>query len=370
LFVIRVLIAHREAVPIALTIAAVSLPAAAVFAWLLPIVRDTASHEPAFEELERALSLYADELDVFSVSSYRLAPEVFTRSGAIAVAALILLPLAALAARRRWASFVLGGSLAVVAVMLLPEIFAGLADFVSLSQARRAAGFLPFAFVFAGGIAVLTRLLGWVVLPVALAAGIGLQLAYPGDFSLRLDDGGPAFVTWFAAAAGTAALVYAIALRGGEPIEARGWLVAAAAALFVVPIGVHATQNWSASDNRNTNPLTTGLVLKLRSEIPAGDVVFSDLETSYRVAAAAPVYIAAAPPAHVADTAENRPYERREDVRAFFGRGASSGDLALPRRYGARWIVVDRDRFTPRFRLPAVYSDERYALYRIPIPSR
>ena len=90
-------------------------------------------------------------------SSFSLAPEVFGRSGAVAVAALVLVPLAGLAWRRRWSSLVLGGSLAVLAVTLTPFLFERLSDAVSLSQSRRAAGFLPFAFAFAGGIAVLVE---------------------------------------------------------------------------------------------------------------------------------------------------------------------------------------------------------------------
>ncbi len=71
--------------------------------------------------------------------------------------------------------------------------------------------------------------------------------------------------------------------------------------------------------------------------------------------------MAAAPPAHVADTRANRPYERRRDVLAFF----RSGSLDIPRRYGARWLVVDRRRFRLRPRLRRVYRDRRYELYRL-----
>ena len=60
--------------------------------------------------------------------------------------------------------------------------------------------------------------------------------------------------------------------------------------------------------------------------MPEGAVVYSDLETSYRIAAEAPVYIAAAPPSHVADTEKNRPYERRAANIEFF----RTGDVAIP----------------------------------------
>jgi len=80
--------------------------------------------------------------------------------------------MAALATRRRWSAYVLGGSLAVFVLTLVPFIFPRFADAVSLSQARREGGFLPFAFALVGGAAVLARVLRWAVLPVAAAAGV------------------------------------------------------------------------------------------------------------------------------------------------------------------------------------------------------
>ena len=99
----------------------------------------------------------------------------------------------------------------------------------------------------------------------------------------------------------------------------------------------------------------------LRTEVPRGAVVFGDTETSFLVAAAAPVYLAAAPPPHVADTTRNRPYDRARDVHRFLRRG----DLAIPRSYGARWILLDRRRTRLRLRLPKVWADSRYVLYRL-----
>ena len=61
--------------------------------------------------------------------------------------------------------------------------------------------------------------------------------------------------------------------------------------------------------------------------MPARAVVYSDLESSYRIAAAAPVYVCNAPPGHVADTKRNRPYVRREQWRRF----NRTGDLGIPR---------------------------------------
>ena len=107
--------------------------------------------------------------------------------------------------------------------------------------------------------------------------------------------------------------------------------------------------------------LGTGLVRALRTDVRPRDVVFSDLATSYRIAGYAPVYVAAAPPAHVADTKENRPYQRRLDAIKFF----RTGNLAIPRRYGAEWIVVARRRFELKLKLPRAYEDSRFVLYRL-----
>ena len=175
-----------------LALVALVVPAALFLLWLRPIVNDTRSVSPDADELRRAFEQYRGQLVVHSDTSYNLAPEVFTRAGAVAIAALLLIPLAGLAARRRWAAYVVGGSLAVFAVMLLPFLFTSLADLVSISQARRAAGFLPFAFAFAGGFGVLARLVGPLLLPLALGAGMFLQIVYPGDFDYVLKDPAPA----------------------------------------------------------------------------------------------------------------------------------------------------------------------------------
>jgi len=89
--------------------------------------------------------------------------------------------------------------------------------------------------------------------------------------------------------------------------------------------------------------------------------VYSDQETSFRIAAYAPVYIAVAPPGHVANTETNRPFERAQEAREFL----RTGDLAIPRRYGAEFLVVDRVRQRRDFELPELYRDPRFVLYRL-----
>ena len=358
--VVRVIWTRRDVVALASGLAAVAVPTALVLLWLRPIVEDTAGHTPREEEVRRALERYARELDVGSLDRYSLAPEVFGRSGAVAVAALVAIPLAAFAARSRWAAFVVGGSLPILALTLAGFWFPAFADLVSLSQARRIAGFLPFAFAFAGGCAVLAGFLRGAALPAGLAAGLWLHLTWPGDFGPRLDHGGPAFATWVALVGGALAIPagFLIQRRWGS-IERRGLYAGLTALLFVLPVAVHGMREWEQPPGPRV-PLTPGLREALQ-DVPEGTIVFSDLETSYRIAALAPVYVAAAPPAHVADTEDNRPYARRRDVMRFL----RTGDLDIPRSYGANWLVVDRRRSFLRPALPLVYADERYLLYRL-----
>ena len=190
-------------------------------------------------------------------------------------------------------------------------------------------------------------------------AGIALQLAYPGEFDYRLEDGGPALVTWFAVVGGAVALVLGLMRRqrsSGRRARrlGRGALRASGRdprRLELEPVRARRREPADARTRRGAARGRAG-----------GDVVYSDLETSYRIAAEAPVYIAAAPPGHVADTEKNRPYERRDGEQRFF----RTGDVAIPRRAGADWLVVDRKRSTWSRRLDSVYRDGRYTLYVLP----
>jgi hypothetical protein len=64
-------------------------------------------------------------------------------------------------------------------------------------------------------------------------------------------------------------------------------------------------------------------------------VVIAPLEMSYEIVADAPVYVVAAPLAHVADTRANQPVQRIRAVDLWL----RTGDPAIPRRYGATWAV-------------------------------
>ena len=356
--VLRVLWEREDLRAGSLALTALVVPAALFLLWLRPIVRETRSVSPDADEVRRAFAQYVGQLEIHSNTSYNLAPEVFTRAGAVAIAALLLIPLAGLAARRRWAAYVVGGSLAVFAAMLIPILFTSLADLVSISQARRAAGFLPFAFAFAGGMGVLAKLVGPILLPLMLGAGMFLQIVYPGDFDYALRTPAPAWIVWLSVA-GTLAAVVVGFVRRRPPLE-KGAALAAAA--FLTPVIAGGLLDLRSPALPEIATITNGLVDAARDDVPVGAIVYSDPETSFRLAAFAPVYIAVAPPGHVADTEKNRPYERARDARRFL----ATGDLSIARRYRAEYVVLDGLRTRRRLDLPVVYRDERFTVYRLP----
>jgi hypothetical protein len=356
--VVRVLWERKDVVTGMVALAALVVPAALFLLWLRPIVNDTRSVSPDTAEVHRAFEQYGGQLVVHSDTSYNLAPEVFTRAGAVAIVALLLVPLGGFAARRRWAAYVVGGSLAVFAAMLLPLLFTSLADLVSISQARRAAGFLPFAFAFAGGMGVLMRLAGPSLIPLALGAGMFLQIVYPGDFEYVLKNPGPTWITWFSVVGALATLALGLVRR--RPALEKGAALAAAA--FLTPVIGGGLLDLRPTPLPELATISDGLVGAVRADVAAGEIVYSDPETSFRLAAFAPVYIAVAPPGHVADTKENRPYERARAARRFL----RTGDLPIPRAFGADYVVLDRVRTRLALDLPVLYRDGRFTLYRLP----
>ncbi len=337
---------------------ALAVPAALFMLWLVPIVSETVSVSPSQAEVERAFDQYAGQLDVRSPTSYSLAPEVFTRRGAVAIAALLLIVLAPFAARRRWSAYVVGGSLAVFAVTLIPPLFTLVSDVTSISQARRLASFLPFAFAFAGGFGVLSRIVGPLLPSIALVAGAVLQFAFPGDFSYVLDDPGPAWVVWVAVVGAAVGLVVGLVRKGPTLESVAGF----AAGLFLLPVVAVGIVRWTPEDPPPASLLSPGLVDAVRAQVPPRSIVYSDQETSFRIGAAAPVYIAVAPPGHVANTETNRPFERADDARRFL----RTGDLSIPESYDADYLVVDRLKMRRDLGLQELYRDPRFVLYRMP----
>jgi hypothetical protein len=185
------------------------------------------------------------------------------------------------------------------------------------------------------------------------------QIAFAGDFG-PLERGGPAWATWLALIGGAIAVV--VGLRRERRAEARTPVVACAVLLFCLPVAVHGFRDWTPAASHDPHALTPGLLHALETTVPKRAIVFSDLETSYRISAFVPVYVAAAPPAHVADTPANRPSARRLAVNRYF----STGDISIVTGYHAAWLVVDKRRFHVRAPWPLVYEDQRYALYHRP----
>jgi len=357
---------RRGVAGIACSLAALLVPFAGYTLWILPVLNSTVARGE--KDRARAIAHYAGQIDP-SGDGYRLAPEAIARGGAVVVAALLAVPLAVLAARRLWAALVLGGTLAVLAVVLWPALFTPLADATSLSQGRRLAIFLPLSFALAGA-ALLAGRLRLAGVAAALAAGIVLQAVYPGEFAYRLGEGGPGWAVWVALFGGAAAFAAGALLQRHGPDPTRWGALAAIA--FVLPIAVTGLADVEKDDRPDPYALTPGLVQEL-GKIERRRVVLSNLETSYRIGAYATLYVAANPPAHVARTKLNRPYQRRRDVIRFFFRedvGPTERFLILE-EYIAHAVVVDKTRRYPakffRF-LYRAYEDERYILYLVHPP--
>jgi TRAP-type C4-dicarboxylate transport system permease small subunit len=348
----------------ALVLGAILVPFGLVLILLFPVVRGTRVVAPSagdrVAELHRNSSNFTSLGDWFGYS-----PSAIAREGPVVVAGLLAVPLAGFAARRLWAALVLGGSLAVLTVLLAPPLFTALSDAFSVSQSRRLAGFLPIAFAVTGGCVVVARLRA---LGVALAAGAGvaLVLLYPGEFTRRVEEGGPEWTVAVAVAGGLVALVAGVLLRPRGP-SAGVWTVAVALA-FVVPVAV---AGFSAVQRVGMmSELTPGIITAVRAQTAPGDVVFSDLNTAFEIAGFAPVYINAAPLGNVADTTKNRPRLRAADSRRFFNRRSltDAGRRAILDRYGAGWVLVDKERTRPDDflrTLRIVFQDGRYVLYRV-----
>jgi len=310
---------------------AAAVPIGAALLWLRPLLRETNTHDPNASTRANELVQYKSQLVVHGLHDFRLAAEVPGRTGAVAVASLVLVPVVALALPRLYAVFVLGGTVIVLLLMEVPWLFVHLSDSVSLSQSRRAAGFVPFAFAFAAGLALVVR--RRVLVPFALVAGIGLQRVWPGDFGYGLRHGGPAAATWIALVGGAVALVVGLALR--RRVEPRFGLGAAAAVAFVLPVLVHAAWHWSPIQPTDPNALSPRLIHSLRTKVPKGSIVIAPISTSYEIEAVAPLYVVAAPLTHVANTRANDPVGRFRAVR----RWVRTNDPSIPRRYGATWAI-------------------------------
>jgi hypothetical protein len=351
------------------------LPMTLAFLWLEPVVKQTIPVSPGPKQLAHNLHHYSADLVVHSISRYSLAPGRIDRNGSVAVAALLLVPLAFFARRRRWSALVLGAAVAILGIELWPLVFPHFSDAVSLSQSRRASGFIPFAVALAGGAAIISRFSRTLAIVSGLVLGIWLQVAYTGDFGLRTPVSEPAWVVWFALYGGIAALVIGAFLawwrRDGviTATRQRGVTTATAILLFVLPVVAHGFSYWSPTTARDGAALTPGLIHFLQRDVPARSVVLADLSTSYRATAFAPVYVVAVPPTHAANTRPNQLRRRRLAVLRFIAHPT----LAVVETWRAQWIVLTR---TEQKRLGAIesaglrraYADDRFVVFRTAVP--
>lgn len=354
---------RRGAAGITAALPALLVPFVGYTIWILPVLNSTIAR--GADDRARAIEHYRGQLDVAG-DAIRLAPDAIARGGPAVVLGLLAVPLAALAGRRLWSALVLGATVTILLVALVPPLFTPFADAVSVSQGRRLVLFLPLAFAVAA-VAVLAGRFRWLAVGGFLCLGALLQAVYPGQADYSVGEGGPGWAVWLAFVGGILALPAALLLRRDGPDPSR-WAALAACA-FVLPCAVTGLADASRDARPDPHALTPGLVTELRG-LDRREIVFSDLETSYRIAAYAPVRIVAAPPAHVARTKLNKPYMRRDDVIRFFYVESTPPEarLAILERYFASYVVADKTRRWPEAFLGGyerVFEDGRYVLFRV-----
>ena len=359
----RTIMARGEFVPAAIAFGAFSAPMVAVSGALLPIVHKTVSHDPGTTALHAAIAKYPRPARrllrrQLPARARGLRPRRRDRDrGARAAAARGARPAAALVGVR--ARRVARGADGDTDVGALPDLRRPRLDLTGAPRGR-----LP-------AVRVRVRRRRDRADDAARASGCcrsrsgrgsSCELAFPGDFGYRLHDGGPAYVTWTAVLAGSAAFAVAAIVRWPGIARTRGTPRRARRGALR-PTGRRACGGATGRRPRTTRRTTSarGCSPQLKSRTAPGQVVFSDADTDYRIGAYLPVYVANDPPAHVADTTENRPYDRYDDAVKFL----RTGDLSIPRRYGAEWIVINRNRFLTPMPIRPVWQDAKYSLYRL-----
>src|SRR5262249_10278661 len=101
--VARVVLPRTDVRAVGGALGALTAPTALVSLWLLPLARETVSRDPSRATLtgsRHGIAQFPGQVDYFTPHRFRLAPEVIDRRGGVAIAALAVMPLAALAPRR------------------------------------------------------------------------------------------------------------------------------------------------------------------------------------------------------------------------------------------------------------------------------
>jgi hypothetical protein len=358
---------RQEGAKISIGIAAVVLPAALFYLWLIPAaVTATQSFTPVRAEQAKEVAQYRGQIQV-TPGGFRLAPKAVSAGGPVAVVALLAIPLAGLAPRSRWAALSIGGTVPILLLLLVPQLFRPFTEVASISQGRRLVNFLPWSVAFAGGALLLgrARLIGVIV---AIGVGIAVWRLYPGDFSYATTrGGGPPWAVWFALGGSLVALFAGVLRSRWELVRGGGdsWMAVVAAAL-IAPMAIAGLSHVRIS--HASGPLTPGLIAAVRADVPARAVVFALPGTSYEIVAYAPVYVASVLVGHSWDRRE----ERVRDANEFFSPGALLGDQQrILAKYAAEWLVVDAGHAPAHLEslvARRVYMDRSYALFRVAPP--
>ena len=230
--VVRLLVVPEELPTLAIAGSALALGAIVFLAWLFPTVQGTASFTPSGEQVQskqHGFDRYPGQFIVKSDSRFHLNPEVITRAGPVPLAALCLVPLALFAARRRWAALVLGGTLAVLGVLLLDHVFAPFADAVSLVAGAATRRFSPDRVRARQAARPCSR--GWSRTRCCrsrLPRGSRSSGRGRATSATALKEGGPTLPVWIAAGGALLAVGLAVALRSRLPtFERTDWVPAA-----------------------------------------------------------------------------------------------------------------------------------------------
>ena len=342
---------------LAVMLGAVTVPFLLFLIWLFPAADSSAS------TVSRAGEHFVSLVNM-NGSLVSMKADWLTRGGPIVIAALVCIPIAAAAGRTRAAAFIAGTSAAVILILIVPYFFTPFAHVISISQGRRFAFYLPFAFALTGGALVLARF-RWFAVAGALLAGAWLHHVLPGDFKYMLRDPGPGWLAWIAAAG---ALV-AIGLAATRKVNVRygnGWSLAIVIA-FVLPtaaVGAHEIKTYRPEPAR----INDNVVAAVNQYVAQDDVILALPKQAYRLSALAPVYIVAAAGGHGGDTTVNHHAERRLDAKTFFDSKDPAELQAILQRWDPQWILVRKDLPYPREfmqQYTPVYEDKVFALYPI-----
>lgn len=342
---------------------ALALVAATGLAAFAPVLAQLATLDAA-TDAQAARQEFADfqEILVGDVSSYHLRADMLAQFGGLALAGLMCLPLAVLRRREPVAWLLLGAGLFVIGISQLDQLFMAFSSVASVSQSKRLQFAVPHELGLVFGLMLVAhwsaRLWSRRRLAPTIAGG-GLMmgaaaalfvLAWRVDPLPRLNavPDVPAWAVQATLGLLVAALVWmlaelAVRLRSrdrSQPIDPhapvivlqRSGCAALAALLCAAAVGVvvpFVPNLRDAIRERPTSALRAYDLADLDGEVidavrraASGTVVVAPPSISLRIAAVAPVYVAVAPPRHVAGTSENRREERIESARILYGKHA------------------------------------------------